>query len=202
MDYKKIKEYLKKITQKKNTNYLIVLFLIGIILVIAASFFKGGNTSTTQTSSKSVQSVDTTTTKSSEENLEQDEKKLQDKLKNTLEQMEGVGKTSVMIYFESGSEEVPAVNSNDSVSNTEEKDTNGGTRNTTQQNNGNTVVTTNDDNGTTKPLIVKTIKPKITGIFIIAEGADNKKIQLEITEAVVDLFNVSYDKVNVYPMKK
>lgn len=203
MDYKKIKDFLKKFLTKNNTKYLIVLFLIGVLLIVTASFFKGGSSNTVQTSGKAEKESSTQSGKDDNDNMDAEEKQLQADLKATLEQMDGVGRTKVMMYFESGKEEVPAVNSTDSVSDTQEKDTSGGTRNTTQHNNGSTVVVTNDNNGSgNTPLIVKTIKPKITGVVIVAEGAQDKKIQLEITEAVVSLFNISYDKVNVYPMKK
>ena len=122
-------------------------------------------------------------------------------LKSTLEQIDGVGKVEVMISFESGEEHVPAVNINDSTNTTQEKDNAGGTRNTTQKNNGSTVVTTSDGSKS-EPLILKTYNPKVLGVCVVAEGAENKVTELRISKAVTDLFGISGDKVNVYPMKK
>jgi stage III sporulation protein AG len=129
------------------------------------------------------------------------ETEVQDKLKETLEKIDGVGKVDVMVSFESGEEQVPAVNVNDSTSTTQEKDTEGGTRSTTQKNDGSTVVITNQGDKS-EPLIVKTYKPKVSGVCVVAEGAENKVTELRISKAVVNLFNISQNKVNVYPMKK
>ncbi len=128
------------------------------------------------------------------------EKETQNKLKATLEKIDGVGKVEVMITFESGEEKVPAVNINNSTNKSVEKDTEGGTRNTTQENEGSSVVVTNDGDKT-QPLIVKEYKPKITGVCIVAEGAENNITKLRISKAVVDLFSLAENKVNVYPMK-
>ena len=57
-------------------------------------------------------------------------------------------------------------------------------------------------NGQSAPLIVKTYKPKVVGVMVVAEGADDSKIKYEISQAVSNLYGLSLDKVNVYPMKK
>ncbi|SQB91495.1 stage III sporulation protein AG [Clostridium tetanomorphum] len=62
------------------------------------------------------------------------------------------------------------------------------------------VITNNGDK--TQPLIVKKNKPKVTGVFIVAEGAENKVTEYRIKKAVINLFNIPDNKVNVYPMKK
>lgn len=69
------------------------------------------------------------------------------------------------------------------------------------KNNGSTVVITNNGSKS-EPLIVKTYNPKILGVCIVAEGAENKVTELRISKAITDLFGLSEDKVNVYPMKK
>lgn len=194
MDYKKwIDKISKSLKSKRALTNLLILFLTGILILITINFFtasdKNNNQDNTQNQSSDLKSVsDYETT-------------IQTKLKDTLEKIEGVGKVEVMVSFESGEEQVPAVNVNDSTNKTEEKDTEGGTRNTTQENNGSTVVITNDGSKS-EPLIVKTYKPKVTGVCIVAEGAENSLTELRISKAVINLFNISDDKVNVYPMKK
>jgi stage III sporulation protein AG len=61
-------------------------------------------------------------------------------------------------------------------------------------------MTTNDGNN--EPFILTTYKPKLNGVIILAEGAENSKIKYEIEQAVSRLYNLSLDKVNVYSMKK
>ncbi|MBP2031473.1 stage III sporulation protein AG [Clostridium algifaecis] len=194
----------KNLKNKNKGVNLLIIFLIGVLMIITVSFFKTPDSNKAQTTN----SNNSSSSKSTASNETQDksdssdyEKSVEAKLKDTLEKIDGVGKVDVMISFESGEEQVPAVNINDSKNTTQEKDTSGGTRNTVQDNNGSTVVTTNDGDKS-KPLILKTYKPKVSGVCIVAEGAENEITELRISKAVMDLFNITEDKINVYPMKK
>ncbi|AYD40595.1 stage III sporulation protein AG [Clostridium fermenticellae] len=201
---KTIKSIKNNQSNKKNSTNLLILFLSGILIVIAASFFKSSSISEITGSSSennNKNQVQKQSTESTGENSEDYETSIQNKLKSTLQSIEGVGKVDVMVSFEGSEEQVPAVNVNDSTNTTEEKDTTGGVRNSVQKNNGSTVVITNND-GKSEPLILKKYKPKVEGVCVVAEGAENDLTQLRITKAVMDLFNLPQDKVNVYPMKK
>lgn len=195
MDLKKLIDKITNGGKKNNLINIAILALVGILLVICSSFFKG---STPTISNIGTKKDNQEVTVRSNNDYEQS---VQAELKNTLEQIQGVGRVQVMVTFESGEEQVPAVNVNDSTSTTQEKDNAGGTRTNTEKNNGSNVVLTNDGSKST-PLIVKTYKPKVSGVCVVAEGAENSVTTLRITKAVVDLFNLSEDKVNVYPMKK
>ena len=83
---------------------------------------------------------------------------------------------------------------------TEETDTQGGKRVNNQNNDNSKVVMTQND-GKNEPFILTTYKPKIIGMVIVAEGAENSKTKYEIEQAVSKLYNLSLDKVNVYSMK-
>ncbi|ACQ54050.1 stage III sporulation protein AG [Clostridium botulinum] len=196
-----IKNWLKKLetnpkNNKKNMNILIVV-LVGVLFLIAGSTLKKDSVMSKNENPKNKQTQE----EKIEVKNDDYEKETQNKLKATLEKIDGVGKVEVMITFESGEEKVPAVNINNSTNKSVEKDTEGGTRNTTQENEGSSVVVTNDGDKT-QPLIVKEYKPKITGVCIVAEGAENNITKLRISKAVVDLFSLAENKVNVYPMKK
>ncbi|MGN0143939.1 MAG: stage III sporulation protein AG [Clostridium sp.] len=120
---------------------------------------------------------------------------------NILKKMNGVGDVDVMITFENGEEKVPAYDKTEQKSTTEENDTQGGKRVNNQNNDNSKVVMTQND-GKNEPFILTTYKPKIVGIVIVAEGAENSKTKYEIEQAVAKLYNLSLDKVNVYSMKK
>lgn len=215
MDFKKWLEKLKKSDEDKNDlgkkimPNLLILLLAGVLIVMMVSSYKATNLPSVQVSNfnggsnkEDNKSDGNAATATSSTKPSQDyETTVQDKLKETLGKIDGVGKVDVMVSFESGEEQVPAVNINDSTSTTEEKDNEGGTRNTTQKNDGSTVVITNQGDKS-EPLIVKTYKPKVSGVCVVAEGAENKVTELRISKAVVNLFNIPENKVNVYPMKK
>ena len=122
-------------------------------------------------------------------------------LKYILSQIDGVGRVEVMINFGSGEEQVPAINITNNTSSTKEKDNQGGERTTTQNSNGSTIVTTSKG-GSTEPFILKKVNPKITGVLVVAEGAEDSKVKANIMTAVKKVFELTADKVEVYSMKK
>lgn len=203
-NFKNSKDKISKMGNKKIMINLFIICLFGVLMVLVSNFVKGGSKSTFNSNSivKSDKEGNKNVQPMNKEANSEYEESIQNKLKNILEQIDGVGKVELMVYFGSGEEQVPAVNINDSVNDTNEADNAGGKRNTVQKNNGRTVVITNDGDGNTKPLIVKKYKPRITGVCVVADGAENKITQLRITNAIIRLFNLSPDKVNVYPMKK
>ncbi|MFL0251566.1 stage III sporulation protein AG [Clostridium neuense] len=200
MDFKKLIDYFKDGKKKKNafTN-IIIIGLIGILIVIVSSFFNSADSFSKPDNSKKQETK--TQGESDSDNIQNYETSVENKLKGTLEQMDGVGKVQIMMYFSSGEEQVPAFNVNKSTSVINETDNSGGKRTTTQDSDGDTVVMSKDGDKES-PLILKKYKPKVTGVCIVAEGAENGSIKLSITNAVVDLFGISADKVDVYPMKK
>lgn len=205
MNFKKLLEILKKGEGKnKQLNNIIIIILMGILLIIAASFFKGNTSTATIANNNNSNGTIASNISSNNSSAEVDtayENDQENKLKVLLQSIQGVGNTSVMIYFDTGEEQVPAYNENNSSSVINETDNSGGKRTTTQNNSSSSVVLENNGDKT-NPLILKTYKPKVTGVLITAEGADNSDIKLNITNAVSSFFNISVDKVNVYPMKK
>lgn len=200
MNFKKLIDYFKDEKKKKNafTN-IVITGLIGILIVIVASFFNSTEGFSASDNNKKQETK--SQSQSDSQSIENYESNVENKLKNTLEQMDGVGKVQIMMYFASGEEQVPAFNVNKSTSVINETDNSGGKRTTTQDSDGDTVVMSKDGDKES-PLILKKYKPKVTGVCIVAEGAENDATKLSITNAVVDLFGISADKVDVYAMKK
>lgn len=201
---KLIKEFMEKLhkgSPKETASNIVIVFLIAVLIFIVFSFFdsNGAKTALNSNATGTEQQNNAGTVQSGSST--EYERQLNSELKGILEQIQGVGKVSVMIYFDSGEEQVPAFNTNDSTTSTTESDNEGGKRQNTQKNNGTTVVITNDGSKS-EPLIIKTNKPKITGVCVVAEGAEDKVIALNISKAVVNLFEIPDNKVTVYPMKK
>lgn len=202
-DKNKINEEINKLMQnKKFVNGLTVLLVI-IFLWLAVSNFIGddagltkGNGDNRPIGAQEVSGGEGVTTSKELLDYESEQK---EKLEEILSKIDGVGEVVVNIYFESSEVKVPATNSSTQTSETEEEDTNGGTRVTKQETEGATVVM-QSDSSTSEPFITKTYKPQITGVLIVAEGAKSSKITYDIQKAVSSLYNLSLDKVNVYPM--
>lgn len=196
MDYKNLLDKLNKALSKSNLYNLVIIFLVGVLVMVVASFLKS-EVNNSKTTMAAVQGGEEQEPQSSFSSYEQVKK---NDLKAMLTGMKGVGRVEVMITFEGGKELVPAVNINDGSSTTKERDNEGGERDTTQVNKGSQVVITNED-GDSKPLILKENNPKVTGVMIGAEGADDKQTQYNIKNAVSVLFGIPSNKVYVYTLK-
>ncbi|WP_297992056.1 stage III sporulation protein AG [uncultured Clostridium sp.] len=205
MNKDKLNEEINKLMKnKKFVNCLLVLLVI-IFLWLAVSNFIGddsslvkGNSENKPIGAKEVLGQEEEGVTTSKELLDY-ETEQKEKLENILSKIDGVGEVVVDIYFESSEVKVPATNSNTQNSETKEEDNNGGTRLTKQETGGETVVM-KSNSSTSEPFITKTYKPQITGVLIVAEGAKSSKITYDIQKAVSSLYNLSLDKVNVYPM--
>lgn len=205
MNKDKLNEEINKLMKnKKFVNCLLVLLVI-IFLWLAVSNFIGddsslvkGNSGNRPIGAKEVLGQEEEGVTTSKELLDY-ETEQKEKLENILSKIDGVGEVVVDIYFESSEVKVPATNSNTQNSETKEEDNNGGTRLTKQETGGETVVM-KSNSSTSEPFITKTYKPQITGVLIVAEGAKSSKITYDIQKAVSSLYNLSLDKVNVYPM--
>jgi len=196
-----LKDLIKKLNMngnKKNYTNILILVLVGILLVIASSIFKSPTPTVAKGNLKTAQN---TAAQSDNLSIEAYENTLENELKNVLQQMKGIGRVEVIVHCESGEEQVPAFNNNETTSNTTEKATDGSNRNITQKSNGSTIVVTTEG-GDNKALILKKNKPKLTGVLIVADGAEDKILELQISKAVSSLYDVPENKVNVYPMKK
>lgn len=206
MDMKKItddiKDFFEKNSKIKNLSLicLVLTFVLIVMNVLGSSNILNSKiTSISNGSSKNESNIDL----SNEKVMTSDdyEEKQKADLINILKKMDGVGDVDVMITFENGEEKVPAYDKTEQKSTTEETDTQGGKRVNNQNNDNSTVVMTQNE-GKNEPFILTTYKPKIVGIVIVAEGAENSKTKYEIEQAVSKLYNVSLDKVNVYSMKR
>lgn len=208
MENKKIKEWIEKLSKDKKIMNVLVALLVIIMLYFVTSYFttinSGAKTSkdvfnSQQDNQAATDTKDTTNnTTTSFKDYEEQEKA---ELKNILRQIDGVGNVDVKIYVESGEEKVPALDTTVTKSTTEETDKDGGKRINNQQSDGDKVVITTNGKGN-EPLIVKVNKPKITGVVVVAEGAENSKIKYEISKAVANLYGLTVDKISVFSMKK
>lgn len=196
ISFDKLKEYFLKRGNKKNTQDLVVILIVGLMIMLVYSFFNtdkprsSGYVEVTPAAEKTVSNAPISY-----------EDKLESELTDVLEQIHGAGKVKVMIYFDSSSEIVPAFSENDTNRLIEESGSDGGKSVTNESSTSNTIVTTNEGS-TNKPLILKEVKPKINGIIVIAEGASDPNVKYKLYEAVRTVFNIEQYRVNIYAMEK
>ena len=127
--------------------------------------------------------------------------KQEERLREILEQIDGVGNVEVMIRASASKEYVVE---KDLVANDHtilETDSDGGTRQSMEQARSEASVYTKDTNGNDIPLVVKELEPEIEGVLVAAQGGDQNSVVSEIMQAVQVLFDIPVHKIKVVKMK-
>ena len=107
---------------------------------------------------------------------------LEERLSKTLSKVKGAGKVSVIITVESGMETVLASK----------------------------IITTETPTGTEveetplivngKTVVVKELYPKIVGVLIVAEGANNISVMNKIQQATISLLDIQLNQIEILSM--
>ncbi|SHH08874.1 stage III sporulation protein AG [Tepidibacter thalassicus] len=126
---------------------------------------------------------------------------LENRLEKILSKIEGVKSVEVMITLETNGEIEPAFNKVTSTETTQENDSAGGRRVVTTENKTETIVTKNNKQGN-EPILLKSIEPKIRGVIVVADGAENIMVKERLFNAVKTVLQVSGHKIEVYPKNK
>ena len=125
----------------------------------------------------------------------------EDELKEILQKIVGVGEVSVMVTIDSTEEIVAERNVTETSQETNEKDANGANRHITQTSRTGEIVLYTES-GDDAPLVRKTIRPTVRGVFIVAEGAENQTVKKIMIEAVERGLGVPPHKISIAPSKR
>jgi len=174
-----------KLDFKKRLQYLAILLIAVVILAIY--FASSGNQEM-----KAPVNKDASVVKTSASSIEE-------KLQETLSGIEGAGCVQVMITYESSAEIVPAI-SVDTQTSTTTDEGEGGSSTTKSETTQSEVVTVNGGDGQSA-LVLKENCPPVKGVIVVAEGADDIGVKLNLLSAVETILKVSPDQVDVYKMK-
>lgn len=160
----------------------IILIIAGILLLVIAM----------PTEKNYTQTEETEETVSISETTDDYVEKMEQRLENTLEQVQGVGKTTVMITLASSSEKI--------IEKDTETRTSSSTNTDSESSNSNDIseqsVYSSLSDGEV-PYVKQELSPVIEGVLVIAEGGDDAVIKQNITEVVQALFGVDTHKIRV-----
>ncbi len=113
-------------------------------------------------------------------------------LEKILKKINGAGDVSVFISIDGGGEKILARDNRSKYS----KESADGTDVTTdEESESNVVISGKSSSG--EPYIVEEKAPEVTGILVVAEGAADEKVRIEIYEAVKALYGVSPHRIRV-----
>lgn len=186
--------------KRKIENLVVFLVILIITLIVINVIWKDDKKSNSNTSENKVDSYK----KLAETEVENEENGKEDELSSNLEEIlsniTGVGEVKVMITYAETSKTIPVYNEESTEENTEETDSNGGTRKVTQTDTKKEVIYEENDNG--KTLITQSIiSPKIEGAIITAQGANDAIVKTNIIQAVGAVTGLATHKIQVFEMK-
>ncbi|MBS4191234.1 stage III sporulation protein AG [Bacillus sp. FJAT-49705] len=122
------------------------------------------------------------------------------KLKEALDVIIGVDDVTVVVNVEGTEKKVLEKNRTNKTQITDETDREGGKRKVEDQSiEEQLVITRNGEKEV--PIEIETRKPKISGVLVVAKGADNIQVKKWIIEAVSRVLDVPSHRVAVMPKK-
>ncbi|GAB4073491.1 stage III sporulation protein AG [Barrientosiimonas marina] len=189
----------------KKFNYILIIGLIGLLLLIIGNVFSSSDEAQ-ETPMDDVQEetdkqpADETLSDKAADSPEMDEveKSYEEDLQHMLNQIEGVSETEVMVNLDSTSVKVFEKNLINGQQVTEETDENGGTRDIEDTQKETEVVLINRGDKEV-PLLVRTEKPDVRGVFIVAKGVDHATVEKWVVDAISSVLDVATHKVSVMP---
>ncbi len=196
---KKIKDWINRQDRKKLIENTAVVIIIGVIIIIAGSAMLNPKKESEEPSAR----LDERTTGDAETNQPAGYgNETEMRLKTLLSQIQGVGRVDVMITYSASRESVPAYDIKKAGSNTEEKDSEGGTRKAREEEYESELAYEDSPSGGKRPVVLKQLEPEVKGVLVVAQGADSVEVRDKICNAVTVVLDVPMHKVQVIQMKK
>jgi len=162
----------QKIKTIKHIEVIILVIFAAVLLLIMFGF---------SSNKSSASSVSSTLLFDYQKNLEK-------QLSQVLSTIEGTGKVEVMITFEAGAEQVLAYST--------DKQTN------TSSDNGRTTSSVIEKTQIVlvggKPVVLYEVQPIVKGVLIVAQGASNVKVKVEIMQAVSTILKIDPKYIEIF----
>lgn len=164
--------------KNKSNKFILALVIIGMALIFLSEFVPENKKQEFKTS---------------EDNIYlsyEREEELERKLENMLSKIEGAGKTSVMLTFDSSKEFYYAVKSKKEFYETDAE-----RRGDSEE----SIEIIDGENGE-EPLIIKADEAKIRGVLVVCEGGNNATVIEQIINAVCAVLGIPSSRVSVSKM--
>jgi stage III sporulation protein AG len=188
MNFKEFWESIKKI---KHIEIIAAVLVIAIIITLYAST-PGNLLSGGEKANDEPQPVSPDTA-IPEDTSETD---IEKRLAAILSNMEGAGQVDVMITYKTGPALVPAMDRNEMQTTSTDQD--GERVSQTQQTEVQERPMTVDGPDGSVPVVLYQETPEIKGVIVIAEGADDIEVYMNLERAVMTILNVRADQVEVF----
>lgn len=201
-------EFLKSILKSENRkkikmpkkDQLIIFLLFGVLLLVIAIPAEPGKE---KQGEKEVTQVAEGMAEGTKETLPADsyERQQEERLKEVLEKVEGVGRVDVMITLHASAQKVVEKDAPSRSQRVEEEDSQGGNRTTQENEREEATVYEEREDGIRTPYVIQELEPAVEGVIVIAEGGGNPAVKQNILEAVQALFPVEAHKIKIMKME-
>ena len=127
------------------------------------------------------------------------EEAIEENLATILNQIAGVKNANVFVTLERSSEIVVAENITTEDRTINEDDRNGATKLTLEKRETRSIVTLPQEGSQKEvPLVLKEYEPVIKGVIVVAKGADDPDLRLQIARAVQTALQISMYRIDVF----
>ncbi|MEH2956683.1 stage III sporulation protein AG [Candidatus Merdisoma sp. JLR.KK006] len=201
-------EFLKSILKSENRkrikkpkkDQLVILLLFGVLLLVIAipvepKKEKQGEKETAQEGEGALEGTKETFSSDSYERQQEQ------RLKEVLEKVEGVGRVDVMITLRASAQKVVEKDAPSRSQRVEETDSQGGSRTTEENEKEEATVYEEGEDGIRTPYVIQELEPAVEGVIVIAEGGGNPTVKQNILEAIQALFPVEAHKIKIMKME-
>lgn len=169
---KKLESYIKNLKLDKKNVFVFIAGILGIIIIFLSE----------KDFSKNIESEKEEGNTTIDYCLQ-----LEKKMEDFIENIDGAGKTRVIITLSETTEYIYAKDGKEVRKNNDKND------DETLENKHVIIENNNINSG----LLIKTIEPKIRGIAISCEGGDNTKVQQQIYSAVSAVLNINTSRISI-----
>lgn len=192
----------KKDQKNRKTQYILLIVFVGIIFMLVSNYFSPNEA--TQELAPVIKEADTPAfvgkSDDNPQTMEDYENHYENQLKEALNHIVGVNDVTVKVNVKSTAEKIYEKNTSNQTQTTSEVDSNNGKRQVEDKTSTEEVVIINNGEEE-KPIIIMTNKPEISGVLVVANGAENIQVKKWIIEAVTRLLDVPSHRVSVLPKK-
>lgn len=193
-----------KQTNKKLNSYFYILIGAGVIIMIlsnvTSTFQPNNNEPAVDSDSEASEEEVSANRSSSPSTIVEYEKYYESQMKEILSDVIGVTNVSVKVNVASTEKKIHEKNRRNEKQVTEENDQEGGTRTIENHSIDEEVIIVKDGDND-KPVTIASEKPKVTGVIVVAQGAERLQVKQQIIEAVTRFLHVPSHQVSVLPKK-
>lgn len=183
LDFSFLNKFWEKIKKVKHIEiYAVVILAVAIIAILFLPASKSTDSTVSQTSLTSTMQYALS---------------LESRLNAVLRDIDGAGDVNCMITLDGEVERVLAY-ANDQKNSSTQNTTSSGTVNKTETENSSQEPIIITVNGASEPLVIKEIMPNIKGVVVVATGANNVKVKLDILKAVQALLKVESSQIEIF----